>query len=124
MENQQVLESNKRGTLFIFAIIIMAVFSFMSIGIDVDEFKQSLELNIPQWYFYLIFGVDFLIIASLISIYFFRKVGVFIFPLAVSLHFIFHNYYLSTFLYMDVMNLFLYVAVGLLAFIPKWQFFK
>ena len=96
----------------------------MGFGIDLDEFLQSKEIHIPQWYFYLIFSVDVLIILSLVLIFFYKKWGVYLFPVMVALHFIFHNYYLSTFLYTDVTNIFLFTGLGLLAFIPKWKFFK
>ena len=96
----------------------------MGIGIDSDEYVQQNDLNIPGFYFILIFLIDLLMIIGLILIFFYRKMGVYLFPAAVVLHFFLHNFYLSTFLYTDVTNLFIFISVGLLAFIPKWQFFK
>ena len=96
----------------------------MGIGIDYDEYLQQNDLNIPGFYFILIFLIDLLMIIGLILIFFYRKMGVYLFPAAVVLHFFLHNFYLSTFLYTDVTNLFIFISVGLLAFIPKWQFFK
>lgn len=117
-------ESPKKDFGFILSLAALLLFSLMGIGIDADEFTQHHEMNIPIWYFYMIFCVDLLMIASLFMIYFYRKIGVFLFPIAVVLHFLLHNYYLSTFLYTDVTNMFLYVGIGLLAIIPKWKFFK
>ena len=117
-------ESPKKDIGFILSLCALLLFSLMGIGIDADEYLQRAELNIPGNYFFLIFGVDLLMITGIALIFFYRKIGVFIFPIAVLAHYLLHNYYLSTFLYTDVTNLFLYVSVGLLAFIPKWQFFK
>lgn len=124
MEDHYFSTSPKRDTLFYISIAALVLFSLMGFGIDLDEFLQSKEIHIPQWYFYLIFSVDVLILLSIALIYFYRKWGVYLFPLMVALHFIFHNYYLSTFLYSDVTNIFIFIGLGLLAFIPKWKFFK
>ncbi len=117
-------ESPKKDMGFILSLGALLLFTLMGIGIDTDEYLQRVELYIPGNYFLLIFGVDLLMIIGLILIFFYRKVGIFLFPAAVLLHYILHNYYLSTFLYTDVTNMFLFVSVGLLAFIPKWKFFK
>ena len=117
-------EDPKKDMGFILSLGAILLFSLMGIGIDTDEFLQRVELHIPGHYFFLIFGVDLLMILGIVLIFFYRKVGVFLFPLAVLTHYILHSYYLNTFLYTDVTNLFLFISVGLLAFIPKWQFFK
>ena len=117
-------ESPKKDIGFILSLCALLLFSLMGIGIDADEYLQRAELNIPGNYFFLIFGVDLLMITGIALIFFYRKIGVFLFPIAVLAHYLLHNYYLSTFLYTDVTNLFLYVSVGLLPFIPKCQFFK
>ena len=117
-------ESPKKDLGFILSLAALLLFTMMGIGIDYDEYLQQNDLNIPGFYFILIFLIDLLMIVGLILIFFYRKIGVYLFPAAVVLHFFFHNYYLSTFLYTDVTNLFIFISVGLLAFIPKWQFFK
>ena len=119
-------ESPKKSLGFILALSALIIYAIMGMGVDVDEFLQhrSKDLHIPDWYFYLIFAVDFLMMAAVVLIFFYRKTGVILFPLAVALHFIFHLYYLDTFLYSDVSALFVFVGIGLLAVIPKWQFFK
>ena len=117
-------ESPKKDLGFILSLAALLLFTMMGIGIDYDEYVQQNDLNIPGFYFILIFLIDLLMIVGLILIFFYRKIGVYLFPAAVVLHFFFHNYYLSTFLYTDVTNLFIFISVGLLAFIPKWQFFK
>jgi len=117
-------ENPKKDLGFILSLAALLLFSLMGIGIDTDEYLQRTELHIPGNYFILIFSVDALMILGLVLIFFYRKIGIFLFPAAVLLHYIFHNYYLSTFLYTDVTNLFLFISVGLVAFIPKWKFFK
>ena len=117
-------ESPKKDLGFILSLAALLLFTMMGIGIDYDEYLQQNDLNIPGFYFILIFLIDLLMIIGLILIFFYRKMGVYMFPAAVVLHFFLHNFYLSTFLYTDVTNLFIFISVGLLAFIPKWQFFK
>ena len=117
-------ESPKKDLGFILSLAALLLFTLMGIGIDSDEYVQQNDLNIPAFYFILIFLIDLLMIIGLILIFFYRKMGVYLFPAAVVLHFFLHNFYLSTFLYTDVTNLFIFISVGLLAFIPKWQFFK
>lgn len=117
-------ESPKKDLGFILSLAALLLFTLMGIGIDYDEYLQQNDLNIPGFYFMLIFFIDLLMLLGLVFIFFYRKIGIFLFPAAVVLHFFLHNFYLSTFLYTDVTNLFIYISVGLLAFIPKWQFFK
>ena len=117
-------ESPAKDFGFVLSLAALMLFSLMGVGIDFDEYTQHQEINIPLGYFYFIFLVDLVMIVSLIFIFFYKKVGAFSFPLAVLTHFLSHNYFLTTFLYTDVTNLFLFTGVGLLAIIPKWQFFK
>jgi len=114
----------KKGWGFILALASLALFTIMGLGIDYDEYSQHDYLNIPEWYFYIIFTIDILMALTLVLIFFYRKIGVFMFPALLVLHFFMHNYYLSTFLYTDVTNLFLFVGFGMLVIIPKWKFFK
>lgn len=116
-------ESPKKGTGFIAALALLLSISLNGFGIDLDEFNNHVDLAIPQWYFYLIFFVDVLMIIGLILIFFYKKAGIYLFPAAVLLHFSLHNYFLSTFLYTDVTNLFMFV-MSLFFILPKWQFFK
>ena len=117
-------ESPSKDLGFVLSLAALMLFSLMGVGIDVDEFSQHQEINIPSAYFYLIFLIDLIMIISLIFIFFYKKIGAYVFPLAVLIHFLAHSFFLTTFLYTDVTNMFLYVGVGLLAIIPKWQFFK
>ena len=124
MNEEFAHESPKKDLGFILSLCALLLFTLMGIGIDADEFLQKQEINIPEWYFILVFAVDALMIIGLILIFFYRKIGIFLFPVAVLAHYLIHNYFLSTFLYTDVTNMFLFISIGLLAFIPKWQFFK
>ncbi len=117
-------ESPKKDLGFFLSLAALLLFTLMGVGIDYDEYLQQNDLNIPGFYFMLIFLTDLLMLLGLAFIFFYRKIGIYLFPAAVVLHFFLHNFYLSTFLYTDVTNLFIFISVGLLAFIPKWQFFK
>lgn len=120
-------ESPKKDMGFTLSMIGLLFFTIMGIGIDSDQFLQQRAgdiVNIPDWYFYLIFFIDAIIILSIVLIYFYRKIGVILFPLFTLLHFLVHMYYLETFLYSDVTSLFMFVGIALLAIIPKWQFFR
>ena len=124
MDTNYFGDEPKKSTGFYLSLAALALFTLMGIGIDGDEFLQRKVLNIPEWYFYIIFAVDFMAILSLVGIAFFRKIAIVAFPTFIVLHFFLHQFYLSTFLYTDVTNIFLFVGVGLLMIIPKWKYFK
>ncbi|MDH6252670.1 hypothetical protein M2347_002397 [Chryseobacterium sp. H1D6B] len=125
MEEYSYFDENpKKGVGFILAFASLLLFTIMGLGIDFDEYLQHEYLNIPRWYFYVIFSLDALMVVSLVLMFFYKKIGIFTFPVLLVLHFFMHNYYLSTFLYTDVTNLFLFTGFGMLAIIPKWKFFK
>jgi hypothetical protein len=117
-------EDPKKGWGFISAFAALMLFTIMGLGIDIDEYLQHEYLQIPRWYFFVIFSIDALMMLGLILMFFYRKIGIFMFPELLVLHFFMHNYYLSTFLYTDVTNLFLFTGFGMLAIIPKWKFFR
>lgn len=123
MENKPI-PFKGRSLAFTAALVFTFIIATFSINIDFTEFSQRNEINIPTWYFYLIFLVDLVMIAGLVLIYFYRKIGVYAFPLAVFVHFLAHNYYLSSFLYFDLFLLFLYFCLILVAVVPRWQFYK
>lgn len=124
MEESYFQNEKKRTTTFYVALGSLALFTLMSVGLDGDEFLQRKTINIPDWYFYLIFSIDFLALLSILVIAFFKKVGIFTFPVLILLHFYLHQYYLSTFLYTDVTSIFLFIGFGLFTIIPKWKYFK
>jgi len=117
-------EDPKKGIGFILALVALLLFTMMGVGLDFDEYLQHETLNIPSGYFYFIFSIDVLMVAGIVLMYFYRKIGIVLFPVMLVLHFFMHNYYLSTFLYSDVTNLFLFTGFGMLAIIPKWKFFR
>lgn len=118
------LSKPKKDTLFWIAIVSMFIFTIMSMGTDIDQYSQRKDLNIPDWYFYIVMVVNGAILLSVFLMYCMKKMGIFLFPIAVLVHFITHIYYLSTMLYTDVTSLFLFVSVGLLYFIPVWKQLK
>ncbi|MHA7825296.1 hypothetical protein ACVVIH_21480 [Chryseobacterium arthrosphaerae] len=117
-------EDPKKGWGFVLAFAALMLFTIMGLGIDVDEYLQHEYLDIPRSYFYIIFSIDALMMIGLVLMFFYKKIGIFMFPALLVLHFFMHNYYLSTFLYTDVTNLFLFTGFGMLAIIPKWKFFR
>ncbi|VDH05774.1 hypothetical protein [Bergeyella zoohelcum] len=119
--NSQVLH---RGTFFWVTLIVLIVFSIMTMGVDVDQVLQRTEIHIPEWYFYIIFSVNAVMIVALVLLFFFKRLGLILFPISVLLHFSFHIYFLGTFLYTDLMTLFMYFALGLLYFVPLWDKMK
>lgn len=124
MEENYFGNTSKKTPFFYFAVVILILCAGLSINTDLAEFSQHKDLNIPQWFFYAIFFLDFLILSSIALIYFYRKIGVYVMPLAIVIHFLMHNFYLSTMLYSDLNLLFFYFCVGLLVVIPRWKFYK
>ncbi|PZU84556.1 MAG: hypothetical protein DI529_11145 [Chryseobacterium sp.] len=113
---------NNKDYYIIFGLIILVY--LLSINTDLAEFSQHNAINIPSGFFYYTLGVDILVIISWILILFYRKAGVILFPFVVLIHFSLHNYFLSTYLYSDITVLFLYIGLGLLAIIPRWNILK
>ncbi|MNK89714.1 hypothetical protein D3C87_1097330 [compost metagenome] len=113
---------NNKDYYLIFGLILLVF--LLSVNTDMEEYKLHKQINIPQGFFYYTFGVDILVVISWFLIIFFRKLGVILFPLFVAVHFFLHNYFLSTFLYSDVTVLFLFIGLGLLAIIPRWNVLK
>ena len=68
-------ESPKKDLGFILSLAALLLFTLMGIGIDSDEYLQQNDLNIPGFYFVLIFLIDLLMVVSLILIFFYRKIG-------------------------------------------------
>ena len=117
-------KTEKKSTFLYIAVAVMLQCAGLSINTDLAEFSQPAEINIPKWFFVVIFSVDALIIAAILLVLTYRKAAVIAIPVLVLLHFILHQYYLSTMLYSDLNLLFFYVLAGLLAVIPRWQYFK
>lgn len=112
-----------RETLFWIVLALLLLFWLLGLNTDLQEYSQHDLIHIPVGYFYLIFLLNLLSLASLVLIFFWRKIGIFLFPLSVILHMTAHLYYLDTFLYTDVTALFIYIGIGLLSFIPNWEKF-
>ncbi len=113
---------NNKEHYIIFGLIILVY--LLSINTDFAELSQHRLINIPSGFFYYTLGLDVLVILSWLLILFYRKIGVILFPIFVMIHFSLHNYFLSTFLYSDITVLFLYIGLGLLAIIPRWNSMK
>lgn len=105
-------------------IAVLLVAAFLSVNTDLALFSERKDVEIQDWYFWLIFSIDLAIFACVISMLFQRKIGVIAMPVLVVLHFMLHRFYLSTFLYFDVQLLFVYFALGLFMVIPRWKFFR
>lgn len=124
MENNYFDKSPVKTLSFYVTIILLLFFWVLSVGIDITEFLQHKEINIPSWLTYVLLSVDLLSLICIVLVYMYRKIGVFLYPILIVIHLFMHEFYLSTLLYSDVFNLFIFVGVGLLAIIPKWNFFK
>ncbi len=125
MTNQDYFanESPKKGLGFWITIALMFLFAIMAFGVDYSQYLDHENLKIPKWYFYIIFSIDFVIFSSIILIIMYRKIGVWLFPIAVLASITCYLYYLDTFMYTSVQNLFL-IFLALFTIIPKWKFFK
>ncbi len=81
-------EDPKKGWGFILAFAALMLFTVMGLGIDVDEYLQHEYLEIPRWYFYVIFSVDALMMIGLVLMFFYKKIGIIMFPALLVLHFL------------------------------------
>lgn len=124
MEHNGLPTTSKKTTGFILALVAIFLSFFLSINMDLGLNSQHDYLKIPEWFIYVLFFVDGLVALSLIFIYFYRKIGVFLLPFLILLHFSLHQFYLSAMLYSDVFTLFMYFAAGLVVIIPRWDYFK
>lgn len=114
-----------KANIDLYGVLIFLFLHFLlSVNTDMAEYSQHKDINIPTWYFYLVFSVDILVVLSLILIALYKKAGVIAFPFFMVVHFLMHSYFLSTFLYSDVSVLFFYVGLGLLMIIPRWKVFS
>lgn len=117
-------KTEKKSTFLYIAVGLMLLCAALSINTDLAEFAQHREIQIPRWFFWMIFAVDTAIVGSILCILLYRKIAVVAIPILVLVHFLLHHFYLSTMLYSDLNLLFVYFAAGLLAVIPRWQYFK
>ncbi len=124
MEENYFGDTSKKSIWFYFALALILICAWLSINTDLLEFSQKKDVRIPDTFFYLIFFVDFVIVSSVVLIYFYKKLGAYLLPFFVVSHFLLHHFYLSTFLYSDLNLLFVYFAAGLLVIIPRWKYFK
>lgn len=119
MDNIDRSYKNNKDHYLIFGLILLVF--LLSINTDLQQFSQHDLVNIPSGFFYMTFGADLLVLLSWILILFYRKIGVILFPLFVLVHFGLHSYFLNTYLYSDITVLFLFIGLGLLAVIPRWN---
>ncbi len=120
-EENSGVTSTKSWT-FVAALVLMLILVGLSINTDLQHYVS--DDNVPMWFFYGLFFVDVLMVLSLLLIYFYKKIGVSLLPITVGIHYIMHNYYLSTTLYSDLNLLFVFVGIGLFVIIPRWKFYK
>ncbi len=122
-ENDQKTYIGKSKS-FTLALVFTLIMSSFSINFDVTSLIQQNNLEIPNWYLILLAILDIAIVGSIFAIYFYRKIGVYVFPVAIFIHFLLQNHYMNSFLYFDLFMLFLYFSVILISVIPRWAFFK
>lgn len=124
MDNNIFDETPQKTLSFYAAIVLGGFFLLFTTGIDITEYFQNSDINIPAWFSYLILGVDFFMFLALVAIFFYQKIGVYAYPILLVIHLFLHEFYLSTLLYADLFNLFIFMGLGLLTIIPKWPYFK
>jgi hypothetical protein len=124
MENDHSENNVKRTSAFYFALILMFILFLLTLNTDFAQYSQHTDTGIPMWFFKILFPVDFIILAALVLIFFYRKIGVFLFPGFVLIHHLLYEFYLSTTLLSGLHLLFVYVGIGLLVIIPRWKDFK
>lgn len=124
MSNQNSEVSTKRTLSFYLAFVIMLIPFILSVNTDLAQFSEHKDTGIPPAFFNIIFSVDALIVLSMVLIYFYKKVGVILFPILVMMHFMLHNFYLSVSLYADLFLLFVFCGAGLAVIVPRWIAFK
>lgn len=127
MKNSEYYFSNERKHTLGFYVSLGLVFLFMLMrfGIELDEFVQRKDISLPDWFFYIQLSIDVESILSLILVILFRKIGVLGFMIGVLFHFFSNLFWLSTFLYIDIMILFLFSGLSMVFIIPKWKkYFK
>lgn len=124
MENQYFGKVEKRSKSFYFVFLLTLVFFVLMVNSDMAHYSQHLQTGVPSWFITLIFVVDIAILVSIVLIFFYKKIGVFAFPLFVMAHHLLYEFYLSTTLIAGLHLLFVYVSLGLLVVIPRWKSFK
>ncbi|QCX52383.1 hypothetical protein [Elizabethkingia sp. JS20170427COW] len=123
-EKDMFKDEPKLDTPFYLVLGVLLLLLINNLNVDYAVVLQKDNLQIPNWYLILLFALDTLAIVSLVGIYFFRKIALYLFSVFVMVHFVIHLNYLSTFLYTDVFILFFFIGIGLFVFIPKWKYFK
>ncbi|WP_124641586.1 MULTISPECIES: hypothetical protein [Amniculibacterium] len=124
MENQYFGEVKKRSLSFYLALAITFIFYILMLNTDMAQYSQHHETGVPSWFISVLFGVDAIILVSLILVYFFKKIGVYLLPLFVMVHHLLYEFYLSTTLLAGLHLLFVFLTAGLLVIIPRWKLFK
>ena len=124
MENQYFGEVKKRSLSFYLALAITFIFYILMLNTDMAQYSQHHETGVPSWFISVLFGVDAIILVSLILVYFFKKIGVYLLPLLVMVHHLLYEFYLSTTLLAGLHLLFVFLTAGLLVIIPRWKLFK
>lgn len=124
MQEQHPEATFKKSLSLYIVLILMLIPFILSVNTDLAHFSQHTDTGVPKEFLWIIFTVDFLVLLCMVLIYFYRKVGAILLPVAVMMHFLLHDFYLSTTLYADLFLLFVYCGAGLAVIIPKWKIFR
>jgi ABC-type xylose transport system permease subunit len=124
MENQYFETVTKRSKSFYFAIILTFVLFLLMLNTDLAQYSQHLDTKVPTWFVQLLLVIDVAILGCLALVYFYRKIGVYLFPVLVLLHHLLYEFYLSTTLLAGLHLLFVFLTAGLLVIIPRWKSYK
>lgn len=116
-------ESRRTPAFYIAMLLILLLFILM-LNTDLAQFSQHKDTGVPAWFFDVVFPVDFVILASVILMLLYRRIGVYIFPVFVLLHHVLYEFYLSTTLLSGLHLLFVFIGAGLLVIIPRWKYYR
>lgn len=118
---QNTVKKNSIGV----TILIVALFAINLhlLRADMVIFQDKIKYQIPFWFIMLNYSLLFCSLSSLLLIYFRRKIGVIVFPLALIAHFVFHVQFIQIYQYFSLFALFIF-TIGLVSWLPKWEGFK
>lgn len=109
---------------FIGLLILIFLLVLQNLNVDYEIFTESTRKEVPIWIFIVLLILDLVTVLSLIGSYLGRKTAVIAFPIAVLIHFIIHVIFFGQFMYMEILQLFLFIGFGLFFIIPDWDKLK
>ena len=87
-KNRTISKTNMSQNVEPFYLILGVLLLLLINNLNVDYMTVGMKekMQIPQWYITLLFSLDALAILSLVGIYLFRKIAVYLFPVLIMIH--------------------------------------